>query len=44
MGERFARIDGCDHRKSKAQLEIEYLMTNRRQDGRALRPHSVSTL
>lgn len=34
MGERFRTHRRSDHQKSKAQLEIEYLMTKRRQDGR----------
>ena len=33
MGERFRTHRRSDHQKSKAQLEIEYLMTRRRQDG-----------
>jgi len=34
MGERFRTPRRSDDQKSKAQLEIEYLMTKRRQDGR----------
>jgi hypothetical protein len=34
MGERFRTHRRSDRQKSKAQLEIEYLMTKRRQDGR----------
>jgi len=34
MGERFRTHRRSDHQKPKAQLEIEYLMTKRRQDGR----------